>query len=343
MKFVRLAEFLRHNAVNLRVRLHDEGAILMKSTAELRGLLERSQSTQDQLRASADAIRDIVGGRILDIENELQLKFSEFLTGISREIADWHVTSGPGRLTRAVRSYTKGGRVAAQHALMDAYTVQLQERMQVFCADDLDRLIEQRQADLVRQLEPLIRAHASLLDKLRAELTGTQSVRDQDHLLYTLAIAAGKGIGRDARRRGDDVPLLFRPRSLMAIGAGGGAAVGALMASGAVIFGNGKLQSRAAEECSDHVKDSAALTARQYADSRAADLRSVWGGISETLHLQLQDLIGIVQRTIEESRTDEQAKARTRDKLYAFEQRITEVEQHIATFLQPFVSEGERE
>ncbi|MFE0577463.1 hypothetical protein [Streptomyces sp. NPDC058874] len=95
MKFVRLAEFLRHNAVNLRVRLHDEGAILMKSTAELRGLLERSQSTQDQLRASADAIRDIVGGRILDIENELQLKFSEFLTGISREIADWHVTSGP--------------------------------------------------------------------------------------------------------------------------------------------------------------------------------------------------------------------------------------------------------
>ncbi|MEV6733375.1 MULTISPECIES: dynamin family protein [unclassified Streptomyces] len=372
VKFVRLAEFLRHNAVNLRVRLHDEGAILMKSTAELRELLDRSQSTQDQLRASADAIRDIVGGKILDIENELQLKFSAFLIGISSEIADWHVTSGPGRLSRAVRSFTKGGRVAAQHELMDAYTVRLQERMQVFCTQDLDQLIEQRQADLVRQLEPLIRAHATLLDKLRAELTGnTQSIRDQKDLLYTLAIAAGKGHGRDGRRHRDDVPLLFRPSSLMAIGAGTGAtvvggtaaaaaaglislalppvgvavaigaAVGPLLASGAVIFANGKLQSRAAEEFSDHVKDSAGLTARQYADSRAADLRAVWGGISETLHIQLQDLIGIVQRNIEESRLDEQAKAGMRDQLYAYEQRITDVEQHIATFLQPFVSEAE--
>ncbi|WP_327363922.1 dynamin family protein [Streptomyces sp. NBC_01296] len=372
VKFVRLAEFLRHNAVNLRVRLHDEGAILMKSTAELRELLDRSQSTQDQLRASADAIRDIVGGKILDIENELQLKFSAFLIDISREIADWHVTSGPGRLSRAVRSFTKGGRVAAQHELMDAYTVRLQERMQVFCAQDLDQLIEQRQADLVRQLEPLIRAHATLLDKLRAELTGnTQSIRDQNDLLYTLAIAAGKGHGRDGRRHRDDVPLLFRPSSLMAIGAGTGAtvvggtaaaaaaglislalppvgvavaigaAIGPLLASGAVIFANGKLQSRAAEEFSDHVKDSAGLTALQYADSRAADLRAVWGGISETLHIQLQDLIGIVQRNIDESRLDEQAKAGMRDQLYAYEQRITDVEQHIAAFLQPFVSEAE--
>ncbi|MFE6847498.1 dynamin family protein [Streptomyces sp. NPDC057686] len=374
VKFVRLAEFLRHNAVNLRVRLHDEGAILMKSTAELRELLDRSQSTQDQLRASADAIRDIVGGKILDIENELQLKFSTFLIHVSDEIADWHVTSGPGRLSRAVRSFTKGGRVAAQHELMDAYTVRLQERMQVFCTQDLDQLIEQRQADLVRQLEPLIRAHATLLDKLRAELTGnTQSIRDQNDLLYTLAIAAGKGHGRDGRRHRDDVPLLFRPSSLMAIGAGTGAtvvggtaaaaaaglislalppvgvavaigaAVGPLLASGAVIFANGKLQSRAAEEFSDHVKDSAGQTARQYADSRAADLRAVWGGISETLHIQLQDLIGIVQRNIEESRLDEQAKAGMRDQLYAYEQRITDVEQHIATFLQPFVSEADPE
>lgn len=108
VKFVRLAEFLRHNAVNLRVRLHDEGAILMKSTAELRELLDRSQSTQDQLRTSADAIRDIVGGKIADIESELQLRFGSFLSDISREIGGWHVTSGPGRLSRAVRSFTKG-------------------------------------------------------------------------------------------------------------------------------------------------------------------------------------------------------------------------------------------
>ncbi|MFE9629759.1 dynamin family protein [Streptomyces sp. NPDC006463] len=375
VKFVRLAEFLRHNAVNLRVRLHDEGAILMKSTAELRELLDRSQATQDQLRASADAIRDIVSTRVLDIENELQLKFSAFLTAISGEIANWHVTTGPGRLSRAVRSFTKGGRVAAQHELREAYTVQLQERMQVFCTESLDRLIEQRQADLLRQLEPLIQAHATLLDKLRAELTGAQSVRDQDHLLYTLAVVAGKGDGRGGRYHQDDVPLLFRPSSLMAIGAGTGAAVaggaavaataglitlglamppvgiaaaigaavGPLMASGAVLFADGKLQSRAAQEFSDHVRDSAGLTARQYADSRAADLRAVWGGISGALHTQLQDLIGIVQRNIEESRFDEQSKAGLRDQLYVYEQRITEVEQLIGVFLQPFVSEAERE
>ncbi|WP_030161626.1 dynamin family protein [Streptomyces sp. NRRL S-244] len=376
VKFVRLAEFLRHNAVNLRVRLHDEGAVLMKSTAELRELLDRSQSTQDQLRASADAIRDIVSTKILGIENELQLRFAAFLTEISREIGEWHVTTGPGRLTRAVRSFTKGGRVAAQHELMDAYTVQLQERMQVFCAQELDQVIEERQGDLVRQLEPLIRAHADLLDKLRAELTGSQSERDQNYLIYTLAIAAGKGkAGRDGRRHSDDVPLMFRPSSLMALGAGGGAvvaggataaaaaglislglavppvgvavaigaAIGPLLASGAVFFADGKLQTRAAEEFAVHVKDSAAQTARQYAGSRAADLREMWGGISGTLHVQLQDLIGIVQRNIEESRQDEQAKAGMRDQLYAFEQRITDVEQHIASFLQPFVSEAERE
>lgn len=376
VKFVRLAEFLRHNAVNLRVRLHDEGAVLMKSTAELRELLDRSQSTQDQLRASADAIRDIVSTKILGIENELQLRFAAFLTDISREIGEWHVTTGPGRLTRAVRSFTKGGRVAAQHELMDAYTVQLQEHMQVFCAQELDQVIEERQGDLVRQLEPLIRAHADLLDKLRAELTGSQSERDQNYLIYTLAIAAGKGkAGRDGRRHSDDVPLMFRPSSLMALGAGGGAvvaggataaaaaglislglavppvgvavaigaAIGPLLASGAVFFADGKLQTRAAEEFAVHVKDSAAQTARQYAGSRAADLREMWGGISGTLHVQLQDLIGIVQRNIEESRQDEQAKAGMRDQLYAFEQRITDVEQHIATFLQPFVSEAERE
>ncbi|MYT22017.1 hypothetical protein GTW69_17240 [Streptomyces sp. SID7760] len=375
VKFVRLAEFLRHNAVNLRVRLHDEGAILMKSTADLRELLDRSQSTQDQLRTSADAIRDIVAGKILGMENELQLRFGAFLTEISREIGEWHVTTGPGRLSRAIRSFTKGGRIAAQHGLMDAYTVQLQERMQVFCAQELDHVIEQRQADLVRQLEPLIRAHADLLDKLRAELTGSQSERDQNYLIYTLAIAAGKGNGRDGPRHRDDVPLMFRPSSLMALGAGGGAmvvggttaaaaaglislgltvppvgvaiaigaAVGPLLASGAVFFADGKLQTRAAEEFAAHVKDSAAQTARQYAASRAADLREMWGGISGTLHLQLQDLIGIVQRNIEESRQDEQAKAGMRDQLYAFEQRITDVEQHIANFLQPFVSEAERE
>lgn len=376
VKFVRLAEFLRHNAVNLRVRLHDEGAILMKSTAELRELLERSQATQDQLRTSADAIRDIVAGRILDIENELQLRFAGFLTETSGGIAEWHVTSGPGRFTRAVRSFTKGGRVAARHALMDAYTAQLQERMQVFCTQTLDQLIEQRQTDLLRQLEPLIRAHADLLDKLRAELTGARSVRDQNHLLYTLAIAAGKGNGRSGPRYRDDVPLMYRPSSLFAIGAGTGAAVlggtaaaatagvitlgltlppvgiaiaigaaiGPLMASGgAFLFADGKLQARAAQEFSDHVKESATLAARQYADSRAADLRAVWGGISETLHTQLQDLIGIVQRNIDESRHDEQSKAGLRDQLYTHEQRITEIEQLIGGFLQPFVAEAERE
>ncbi|MEU9253080.1 dynamin family protein [Streptomyces sp. NPDC048270] len=375
VKFVRLAEFLRHNAVNLRLRLHDEGAILMKSTAELRELLVRSQATQDQLRTSADAIRDIVGGRILDIESELQLRFATFLSDTSGEISGWHVTSGPGRFSRAVRSFTKDGRVAAQHELMDAYTAQLQERMQVFCAQTLDQLIEQRQSDLLRQLEPLIRAHADLLDKLRAELTGAQSVRDQNHLLYTLAIAAGKGNGRSGRRRRDDVPLMYRPSSLMAIGAGTGAAVaggtaaaataglitlgltvppvgvaiaigaavGPLMASGAVLFADGKLQARAAQEFSDHVKESATMAARQYADSRAADLRAVWGGISETLHTQLQDLIGIVQRNIDESRHDEQGKADLRDELYTHEQRITEIEQLIGGFLQPFVSEAEHE
>ncbi|MCC0098079.1 dynamin family protein [Streptomyces flavotricini] len=374
VKFVRLAEFLRHNAVNLRVRLHDEGAVLMKSTAELRELLDRSQSTQDQLRTSADAIRDIVSSKILGIEHELQRRFAEFLTEISCEIHEWHITTGPGRLTRAVRSFTRGGRVAAQHELMEAYTVQLQERMQIFCAQELDQVIEEGQGDLVRQLEPLIRAHADLLDKLREELTGSQAERDQNHLIYTLAIAAGKGKAGESRRLGDDVPLMFRPSSLMMYGAGGGAALGVgaaaaaaaaglislalppvgvavaigvamgpLLASGAVLFAPGKLQTRAAEEFATHVKDSADQTARQYAGSRAADLREMWGGISGTLHLQLQDLIGIVQRNIEESRQDEQAKAGMRDQLYAFEQRITDVEQYIANFLQPFVSEAERE
>ncbi|MEU9305428.1 dynamin family protein [Streptomyces sp. NPDC048269] len=373
VKFVRLAEFLRHNAVNLRLRLHDEGAILMRSTAELRELLDRSQATQDQLRASASAIRDIVNGRILDVEGELQLKFAAFLAKLSGEIPDWHIARR-GRVRRARMALTRGGRVAIQHELMDAYTAQLQRRMQIFCSQILDKLIQSRQEDLLRQIEPLIRAHADLLDELRTELTGTRSVRDQNHLLYTLAIAAGKGDGRSGRRNREDVPLLFRPSSLMAIGAstgaalaGGtaaaataglislglamppvgiavaiGAAIGPLMATGAVIFADGKVHSRVAQEFSDHVKESANPAARQYADSRAADLRAVWGGISETLHGQLQDLIGIVQRNIVENREDAQAKSGKRDRLYTHEQRITEVEQLIGGFLQPFVSETER-
>ncbi len=114
------------------------------------------------------------------------------------------------------------------------------------------------------------------------------------------------------------------------------------MATGAVIFADGKLRARAAQEFAGHVKESAQRAARQYAESRGADLRAVWGGLGDALHLQLQELIGIVQRNIDDSRGDEHTKRELSEQLYRHEQRITEVEQQIAGFLQPYVAETER-
>lgn len=85
--------------------------------------------------------------------------------------------------------------------------------------------------------------------------------------------------GRRRRRRGDQLGPCHAP---VGVAVAIGSALGPLLASGAVIFADEKLHTRAAQEFSQHVKESAARSARQYADSRAADLRAAWGGVSET-------------------------------------------------------------
>ncbi|MER7467066.1 dynamin family protein [Streptomyces sp. NPDC097981] len=372
VKFVRLAEFLRHNAVRLRQRLHDEGAVLMRSTAELSALLERSQGVQDELRQSADTIREIVNSKLSAVGHELQLAFGSFLAEQSAQVVHWSVDKPKARVAKV---FSKSGRAALQHELQDSYTSVLQRKMQIFSAQQLEPMVRSRQEQLLRQLEPLLRTHADLLDKLRADLTGSRSVRDHNDFLHTLAISAAKGNGRGVRRERGDIPWRYRPNSLLAAGVGTGAALGGgvaaataagivslglvlppvavtvaigaalgpLLAASSAIFASGKLRDRVAEEFAEHMKQSANRSARQYADSRTSDLRAVWGAISDALNAELQELIGVVQRNIEQSRTDEHGKRFLRDQLYAYEQRITAVEQHIAAFLQPFVTEGERD
>ncbi|MFB8352383.1 dynamin family protein [Streptomyces niveus] len=370
VKFVRLAEFLRHNAVGLRQRLHDEGALLMKSTAELNALLTDSQDTQDDLRKSADAIREVVGTQIASVGLELELAFAEYLKAESAEVSKWKVQQkGFGsRAVQAVRVLTPGGRSAMAREMEDSYTSVLQRKLQLFSTKELEPLVQERQQQLLRQLEPLLRTHAQLLDKLRTEVTGSRSVRDHDDLLRLLAVSASRGSG--SVRRINDVPWRYRPNYLLAAGAGAGAAVaggvtaataggiislsvvlppvglavaigaalGPLLAGGSAIFVGDKLRDRVAEEFAAHMRESAGPSARQYAASRTTALRAVWGDIGDTLHGQLQDLIGSVQRNIEQSRRDEQTKREVRDTLYQHEQRITGIEQQIATFLQPLLT-----
>ncbi|MFD0416734.1 dynamin family protein [Streptomyces sp. NPDC127108] len=369
VKFVRLAEFLRQNAVGLRQRLHDEGALLMKSSAELNTLLSESQETQNDLRQSAEAIREIVSSRIAAVGNELQLAFSAFLTRESEEVLHWD-TQKQSTARQFFRPFGQGGRLAMQHELQNAYTSVLQRKLQLFSAKELEPLVRDRQKQLLRELEPMLRTHAQLLDKLRTEVTGSGSVRNHDHLLHLLAVSASQGNGATQNAR-TDMPWRFRPNSLLAAGAGAGAAVaggttaataagiislgivlpplgltlaigaalGPLLAAASAVFASGKLRDRIAMEFAEHIKESAGRSARQYADSRTADLRGVWGEIGDTLHSQLQELIGSVQRNIEQNRTDEQSKRNVRDALYLHEQQITEIEQRIASFLRPLVTQ----
>ncbi len=221
VKFVRLAEFLRHNAVNLRARLQDESGILMKSQAELSGLLEQSRGNQDQLRQSADAIRELVNSRIADVQREMQMEFAKFLVAQSAVIPSWPVQQG-GRFRRAGKVFTKSGRELVQTELRDGFTTQLQRHMQAFCSRELEQLIRQRQEELLRQLEPLLRDHAGKLDELRATFTGSRSSTEHNELLRTLAMSAAHGNMPAGRRNRSDVPWRFRPNSLLAIGMGAG-------------------------------------------------------------------------------------------------------------------------
>lgn len=374
VKFVRLAEFLRHNAVYLRKRLQDEGAVLMKSTAELQELLEASRATQDRLRASAEAIRNVVNSRIEDVQRELQLNFTHFMEDMSSTIPSWDVSlSGQGR--KPLQALSRGGREAAKRRLEDEYTRHLQRRIQIYITTVLEKLIETRQADLLQQVSPLMQAHAELYEGLRTELTGSRPPGDQQQLIYSIAVAAGRGTARTTRHTHEDIPLFYRPNSVLVIGAGTGAAlaggaaaattagvislgiavppvgvamaigaaIGPLLASWAVIFADGKLRERAAAEMAAQVKESAGRSASQYAVSLAADLRAAWGGLADSLHAQIQEMIGMVQRNINESQRDEQVTRDRRDRLYEHEQQITEIERLIGTFLQPLVTESERE
>ncbi|MGA4837822.1 dynamin family protein [Streptomyces sp. G45] len=373
VKFVRLAEFLRSNAVSLRRRLQDEGGILVKSTAELRDLLDRSQSTQVQLRDIVNRIREIVEDWLSDVEQRVQDRFAAFLKDLSKSVPSWEVKHA-GRVRRATQAFTRSGRDALQQETLAAYTSTLQRDMQLFCANELETVIMHRQRELLERIEPLIKEHEDSFEQLRTGITGVHSARVQDHLLYTLALSAGHG-GPSGRTHREDVPLRFRPNSLMVLGSstgaaafGGtalagtagvislglampplgvavaiGAAVGPVMAAGAVLFADDKLRKRAAQEFAGHLRQTADASARQYARSRVTDLRAVWGGIADTLSAQLQELIGSVQRNSEESRLDEQSKQAQRDELYALELRITEVEQEIGEFLRPYVGDAERD
>lgn len=153
-----------------------------------------------------------------------------------------------------------------------------------------------------------------------------------------MAIGAGTGaaLGGGAAAGAAGVISLGLAMPPVGVAVAIGSALGPLLASGAVIFADEKLHTRAAQEFSQHVKESAARSARQYADSRAADLRAAWGGVSETLHAQLQDLIASVQRHIDDSRTSERTKQEMSEKLYGHEQQI-------GAFLQPYRSEAQND
>ncbi len=362
VKFVRLAEFLRHSSVDLRRRLQEESGLLAKSAAELRDLLDQSQQTQDQIQQNVTQIGEIIDRWISDVERQIKVDFTAFLRDLSTKVPSWEA-KGSGRIDRARKTVTKSGRETLQREIVKGYMSNLQRKMQVFCNQEIDPLIRDRQQELIDRIDPLIKAHEEAFEELRGTLTGTSSEPDPDYLLRSLAFSVVREGAAEAHH--GDVPLLFRPNPVMAIGAGTGAAAGGaalaaasliglvmpplglmvgigaalgpIVAAGAVVLSDGKLRDLVAEKFADDLYRSAESSAEQYALNRATELRSSWSKIEKGLAARLQELIASVKRSIEESRVDEQEKQRLRNGLYQYEQQLTVIEGRIGDFLRPYV------
>ncbi|TVL91899.1 dynamin family protein [Streptomyces sp. SAJ15] len=371
VKFVRLAEFLRHNVVLLRRRLQGESAMLAKSAEELRAILDRSQGTRDHLQQSLTQIRDCVDRWISEVESEVKMSFAEFLRELGEQVPQWDA-KGKGSLGRLSRAFTRDGRVALSREIQQGYVSVLQREMQIFCTRTVDPFIRQKQTELLQRIEPLLQSYANTLEELRSELTGLPAVADHDYLQQALALSADRG---RAPGEDPDIPLHLRAVPMMAFGAGAGAgagggfaaaasagavslgvampplgaamafgaALGALSAGFVAVFSVGKLRGKVAEDFAAHLVRTADASGQQYARNRAADLRGHWRGVADALADRLQELIVSVKRNIDGARVDEQEKVHRRNEISHHERSLTDIEDLIGAFLKPYVSEVPRD
>lgn len=368
VKLLRLAEYLRYNAVGLRGRLHSENIILDRSTEQLRAMLEQSRSTQERLQRNMAQIRDSIDEWLVDVEHRIQSKLAEHLVELSKQVPDWNAEHSPW-LDALGQRLTAEGRETMVRKVFDGYRSVLQRRMQIFCAETIEPLIAERQEKLVSRLDPLLREHEAAFDALHGELTGLPGGGVRGHLLQMLASAIGVQTG--ARGVLEGVPMRLRPGSVLLAGAGAGAAAGGglsaasaagllalgvtvpplgvavaigaalgpVMAAVSVVLSGGKLRGRAAEAFAEQLRGSADTSAREYAGSRTQELREVWRGVSASLTARLEELIGGVRRNVEGNRQDEQGKLATRNRLYEYERELTAIEEEISAFLRPYITD----
>lgn len=368
VKLLRLAEYLRYNAVGLRGRLHSENSILDQSAEQLRAMLEHSRSTQERLQRNVAQIRDSIDEWIVDVEHRIRIRLAEFLVDLSKQVPSWNAEHSPW-LDALGQRLTAEGRETMVRKIFDGYRSVLQRRMQIFCAETIEPLIAERQEKLVTRLDPLLREHEAAFDALHGELTGIPGGSVRGYLLQMLA--ASVGVQSGSRGVLEGVPLRLRPASVLLAGAGAGAAAGGglsaasaaglialgftvpplgvavavgaalgpVMAAVSVVLSGGKLRGRAAEAFAEQLRASADTSAREYASSRTQELREVWRGVSTSLTTRLEELIGGVRRNVEGNRQDEQSKLATRGRLYAYERELTAIEEEISAFLRPYITE----
>ncbi|PYC76759.1 hypothetical protein C7C46_21480 [Streptomyces tateyamensis] len=365
VKFVRIGEFLRENAIGLRQHLQEQSGILLRSTAGLRESLEQSQAVRDALRRSIREIREVIDRWIEDMEDQIRSRVALFLQELAAEVPGWPIATNPSRSTVGrLFPVTRSGREEYARKLGDSYTITLQRRLQLFAKGTLEGELTKRQEELGRQLTPLLQHHEAAFADLRTDLSGVRIEPAPDFLLRTLALSIGWG--ESGRTRAEDIPLPYRPGPMLGVGTGAGifgvaglagllslgvaipplgvvlgigAAVGPLVALGAAWLSEDKLRAKATEQFAAALLASAPHTAKAYAESRATNLREVWHGIANTLESSLEELVDGVQRTIDASRLDEQQKQHLRDALYAHEQRLTTIEKSIGDFLRPYVAD----
>ncbi|WP_327290029.1 dynamin family protein [Streptomyces sp. NBC_01198] len=366
VKLLRLAEYLRYNAVGLRGRLHNESSILDQSAERLRAMLEQSQSTQDQLQHNVAQIREHIEEWIIDVEHRIRIALTDFLVSLSEQVPGWTSQHSPW-LDALGQRLTREGRETMVRKIFDGYRSILQRRMQIFCTETIEPLIADHQEKLITRLDPLLREHEAAFEVLHSELTGTAVGTVPGYLLRMLATSVGEQAG--GRGVLDGVPLRLRPGSVLVAGAGAGAAAGGglsaataaglialgfslpplgvtlaigaalgpLMAAASLVLSGGKLRGRAADAFAEQMRHSAATSAKEYASSRTHDLREVWRGVSLALKARLEELIGGVRRNVQGSRQDEQSKLAARSQLYAFERELTAIEAEISEFLLPYL------
>ncbi|MBZ9641809.1 dynamin family protein [Streptomyces sp. PSKA30] len=372
VKFVRLAEYLRQTAIRLRKHFQNQSGGLARTTQELREALDSSQTSREQLQQDVGRIRRIVESWVSDVEKDIQAKFADFLAEISETVPGWNV-KGPGLLDRAGRVITSSGRDSVANRITDQYTSLLQRHMQVFCSVTLEEVVKEHQTQLLDRLTPLIREYETALEEMRGQLTGANEERQSDQLLYSLALSASRGGFGDIGFQ--DLPFRFRPGEVTALaagigaaGAGGlalagtsgliglgfavpplgvalavGAALGPVLGAVSLAVSSGKLRARVGHHIAEQLRESAGAIAKQYARSRGAELRDFWNGVADSLSERLREVIADIERSIDQSRLDEQEKQAKRDELYRYEQALTSVEAAIGEFLRPYVSEAARE